>query len=513
MVHGQMTPADALPDYVATSLSQSVSRAVEAAIQDPTVYASCDLISAKLAAVRRCVENAISTVLAARNPTSGLVDIWRLVWAYLPIRDLLSVTHVCRRWREVALNDPALWTLLEVHAWDGDGTAFFEDEPPTLSNLGVLVPVLPRSKAMDVTIEVDIRAFNTTREFHRNLTMFLSASAPRIKVLRVLTADALLPRYLFESNDFVFPRLQTLALFERQRDADYAYALGEGFLFDCRSLSLPSLSHLHVDSKWRLVYARPFSTLARLVCTVDRMQDVVPLLLSSPRLGVVVIKCRAPTLDVDATPEHAHLLAALYAIPEICITTPRDPFGEERVFRVFANSPRRRLSLDFDCAYLNYAVPFQPQQCAALASATELTLSRRTDRAVVIDAADAAHPERVRKIALTNPPMWTQVALTIDWARIATLNDLLSLRVDAKLWSTVMVNFPAVPQLSRVTLKLVAAADLDYLIAAQPIPVLPAVVPITIASDTPISVDSTRVDALKQALGAVKLTVENISLG
>ncbi|EJD45016.1 hypothetical protein AURDEDRAFT_165889 [Auricularia subglabra TFB-10046 SS5] len=519
-----MTSEDALPDYLASSLSQSVSRTLEAAIQDPVVYASGALVDAKIAAVRRCVDKAISTVLAARNLqplNESEAAIWQLVWAYLPIRDLLSVTHVCRGWREIALDHPALWTRLEVQAWEGDDPEFLDfiagDDSPTLSDLHMLYPILSRSRTMDVTIEVNVKAHETTDVFQSELRLLLLTAAPRLGVLRIFTMNPELPGSLFNLfKDVEFPRLRTLALFsETMEDDDYDDGTEYNFLFDFRRLSLPSLSRLEIHSCWRPVYTGPYPKLEHLRCTVNRMQDLEPLLLSSPELQVVIVKCRGATFDIDATSGHAPLLATLNAVPEICITTPRDLVGDERIFRVFANSQTRRsLLLDFDCSSLASDVPFLPQQCSALTSATQLTLSRRTDRAVVIDAVDAVHPERVVKFALTNPQRWPQeLSLTIDWARMAALNSLLSLTVDAKIWSTVMVNFPAVPQLRRVTLKFAAAADLDDLLAAQPMPVLPAVVPVTLASDKPISVDPARVDALKQALRAVQLTMENISLG
>ncbi|KZV95202.1 hypothetical protein EXIGLDRAFT_834465 [Exidia glandulosa HHB12029] len=72
------------------------------------------------AEVRACFEGAVAAELhehhnAERMRSLRLPDeLWVGIWAHLPMRSVVSVSHVCRIWRSMALASPSLWATLEV---------------------------------------------------------------------------------------------------------------------------------------------------------------------------------------------------------------------------------------------------------------------------------------------------------------------------------------------------------------------------------------------------------------
>ncbi|KZV82828.1 hypothetical protein EXIGLDRAFT_843401 [Exidia glandulosa HHB12029] len=74
----------------------------------------------RIAAVARAhVDGAVAAQLHERNAERmrrlRLPDeLWVEIWSHLPMRDIVTATHVCHMWRSLALVSPSLWSTLEV---------------------------------------------------------------------------------------------------------------------------------------------------------------------------------------------------------------------------------------------------------------------------------------------------------------------------------------------------------------------------------------------------------------
>ncbi|KZV95205.1 hypothetical protein EXIGLDRAFT_834467 [Exidia glandulosa HHB12029] len=111
-----------VPEASCVDLTQAVQRVFRdarqsAGLRDETLEAGDWLQIA--AEVRACFESAVAAELqehnAERMRSLRLPDeLWAEVWSHLPMRSVVSVSHVCHMWRLLALASPPLWAVLEV---------------------------------------------------------------------------------------------------------------------------------------------------------------------------------------------------------------------------------------------------------------------------------------------------------------------------------------------------------------------------------------------------------------
>ncbi|KAI0049894.1 hypothetical protein FA95DRAFT_780117 [Auriscalpium vulgare] len=166
----------------------------------------------------------------------------------------LEVTHVCQRWRSVAINDPSLWAAhiaipfplderwantfisraqsssLTIQAC-GDLYSHWQWTRPTPAELALVGANLVRTERVQrvVLSEATLPAFCTGAPLLHTLDIFSlyflpdnllggAAGAPRLRHMRVILADSLLPRTLMS------PLLAQLTSLEIARG--YHYGIG-----------------------------------------------------------------------------------------------------------------------------------------------------------------------------------------------------------------------------------------------------------------------------------------------
>ncbi|KZV82823.1 hypothetical protein EXIGLDRAFT_843398 [Exidia glandulosa HHB12029] len=111
-----------VPESLLDGLAQAVQRIFEHAHRDARTRNETldDDEFLRVASVARAhFDCAVAAELHERNAEriSRLRipgELWVEIWSHLPMRDIVTATHVCHMWRSFALASPSLWSTLEV---------------------------------------------------------------------------------------------------------------------------------------------------------------------------------------------------------------------------------------------------------------------------------------------------------------------------------------------------------------------------------------------------------------
>ena len=192
------------------------------------------------------MRRAISTVHISMNTFAGVdrlpPEVLALIPAYLSSRELVSSTHVCRRWRDAFVASPSLWTTLDNEQMHRDALAVY----------------LTRCGGAPIDV-----AFSTSR--NKNLA-FLRLVAPRSTQIRSMKIPSLpwsqvseisdsisLPLPLLEQVEISVKREESIPVLSQQLLGgalrlrsltllDASWIPGTLFHF-----SFPSLTHVHLS--------------------------------------------------------------------------------------------------------------------------------------------------------------------------------------------------------------------------------------------------------------------------
>ncbi|EJD44986.1 hypothetical protein AURDEDRAFT_165856 [Auricularia subglabra TFB-10046 SS5] len=147
-------------------------------------------------------------------------DCWLQVLQWLPMTDLISASHVCRRWRALALQNTCLWAHLDIFTRGELVSEGFDqlDAPApglgikTHSNLRLVRNILSRSADMPLRLNVVVWDTLVSRAFIHELMAFLRCILHRLTSLRVEDHWSLLVVYHFCDLQWEFPALRELDL-------------------------------------------------------------------------------------------------------------------------------------------------------------------------------------------------------------------------------------------------------------------------------------------------------------
>ncbi|EJD44992.1 hypothetical protein AURDEDRAFT_165862 [Auricularia subglabra TFB-10046 SS5] len=507
-----------LPQELAPSLVQLFTKAIE----NPDVYNSEFLLIDKIAAIRLCVDNAITVVLTARNDDLGgptAARCRKIFWS---------------RWRATAVNTSSLWTTLDVYAippppppppcfWNL--LALAPSEPldyhsiPLLTNMAVMHNVLPYSKDKALTIKITLLLHDVPQWIVSDLETFLRLASPRVDSLHIDTLDKAMIGTFFTYNDWNFPTLRELFISFSEFGDPYADD-DNPYIVDFSRTHVPRLISFSLPRCFRLRNPPTAPDLMAFNGGAADLSDMAALVQSPAGLQFLTWENQPSYFipDHGQEPLLLQLLDALDTIPDVCISTYLDDDAEERIFQLFRDSLCQRLVLEFDCYYSPHAVEIEP--CDWMATAKYLVIQGSKDEMMELIFMDAL--DRMTTIRLfkrkSDAVQWTIWSLRVEWESVWTLRSLTHLRVDAAVWSSAMLTFPETPLLEIITLRITGPESLDELLGpedadkrrAWSLPPVPADTTLTVFSDEPLEINYSRMQELKTRLDANDVSLEGV---
>lgn len=113
-----------------------------------------DILNAIAAVAHRILGDAATDLNATVRLNAIPTEVLCNVLCFLPLRDLIVATHICRRWREVALAEPSLWTDVFLNGGTDQyaRSRWAEGEPWTYPNF--LDELLERARTKPVRVNI-----------------------------------------------------------------------------------------------------------------------------------------------------------------------------------------------------------------------------------------------------------------------------------------------------------------------------------------------------------------------
>ncbi|KZV90455.1 hypothetical protein EXIGLDRAFT_770783 [Exidia glandulosa HHB12029] len=151
--------------------------------------------------------------MSARNGRAKLPnEVWTEIWQGLPLIDRINVTHVCQRWREIALGTPGVWCSLDFwFSFHSAKCACVEcsiGSPKRLrSNARICDIFLPKSLHLPLLIQINDHDCDLGH-ISASALITLLATVLRPHASRILTLDlnlrnpSILPDLLERVNSF-----------------------------------------------------------------------------------------------------------------------------------------------------------------------------------------------------------------------------------------------------------------------------------------------------------------------
>ncbi|EJD48836.1 hypothetical protein AURDEDRAFT_144000, partial [Auricularia subglabra TFB-10046 SS5] len=205
--------------------------------------------------IRVCVEAALLDLSRSFNAEHCQLfnELWCMAWSFLPATDVVRVTHVSRRWRNIALCCPELWCKIDYRSdlHDDDCDCRLADgssgspmclDGPGRCNLDMAEAFLRRSgKTLPISLTIDLLGELASRDELLRLAGALQHYIPRLVELRFLCEDPEASAVFLAHFD-CFPALRTL----HTHCDRLGYPADESARFLSRALRLPALRTLRI---------------------------------------------------------------------------------------------------------------------------------------------------------------------------------------------------------------------------------------------------------------------------
>ncbi|EJD48832.1 hypothetical protein AURDEDRAFT_162290 [Auricularia subglabra TFB-10046 SS5] len=478
-----------IPPDVAQGLKSAVKRAASEALKLKAASRGVDDQTHKrlTAELRTYFEEAISDLSGAFNAESTLPgrlsnEVWCIIWSFLPMAALVRATHVCRRWRNVALSCTQLWCHIQfesdMHWEDCDchldkfffGTPRCEDGPGS-SNLDAVKGFLARSgTSLPVYLSVNIVGEYTNRDELRNLARALGPSVDRLATIHFAAGDDEEACSLFLKRFDCLPALHTLHSSSNRMQYLGPHGGHAGFL--SRPLRLPALRTLELvgalDSSGILPDQLP--ALQSVEFSSMQPRNVVGYLKVSPTLRQLRLTSPRSIREhpKDALDRARELATARCLDVEICGLTPQ---CEGAYLAVFEHEGHSNIRLAYDAH--TSRPPAGLRILGHLDRVEGLSVYHRPGHTVgssSLVVAARAPSGKVRALEWRIEPGCDPVRLHETWEHLSQCPD--GLLVDARLWTG--LGFPAriLTGVKKLHVLLDPASDLRALTLPGPFTVL-----------------------------------------
>ncbi|KZW03118.1 hypothetical protein EXIGLDRAFT_759425 [Exidia glandulosa HHB12029] len=233
--------------------------------------------------------------LATRLPP----ELWCAIWELLPYEDCVSLSHVCRYWRDIAIHCPRLWTHLEfcsfVHGETCEcvlcGTQEFDDSgdplgpfvrtattPPGSTNMRLILALAARSGALPLHLSVHTEPVRTDLTLLEDFgaRLVTTGASDRLVLLHVAFEDLSTLRCLLGGLKRL-PALTTLVT-EQLYDDDDDIIIDAQSWYDSDEIDMPLLESLILIGVGWPVQDRgstvAFPSLRSLACSFWDAEDV-----------------------------------------------------------------------------------------------------------------------------------------------------------------------------------------------------------------------------------------------
>lgn len=277
-------------------------------------------------------------------------EMWLAIWTWLPIHDVITISHVCRKWRELAVRDPSLWASFEVafdlhHSSCGRGRCrdrMFADLRARIQRASA---VLSRSGSLPLTIYITVSG-DPIDYAVAALADALIPHAPRIERLGVYSSSSTIAAVLSALPPL--PELHTLHMSSFQCMKLHPLLLLLPGYKKLQRLTLPPATH------WRAGRDQPFPLLAQvreLRCTPFTLADFWPTLSTFTGLRVLYIDVACTTGTILRFPSAIYLCIQEYCSQLEGLSVSGLPltwrWGDLGV-QLFAHQALDRLALEYN---------------------------------------------------------------------------------------------------------------------------------------------------------------------
>ncbi|KAF8471442.1 hypothetical protein DFH94DRAFT_674461, partial [Russula ochroleuca] len=232
----------------------------------------------------KCRRNALAPI--SRLPPETLAAIFSFLppsaWvkkAGNPAR--IRVTHVCRRWRETALNYPSLWSDINI----------------TKLTPAAMAEILARAQKMPLHLEVDV-----TPWWAAGFDTFVRQLEPHISHTRHLNVNGRLHTALNQLMSSA-PTLEFLSLSHKPPRFSLSSSDDHFNFFDCIAPRLTSLELKNCDISWKSPPLKGLRTLKMHTLSREmrpRLEDWLGALDEMPQLETLILHSATPRAPPDA---------------------------------------------------------------------------------------------------------------------------------------------------------------------------------------------------------------------
>ncbi|EJD48833.1 hypothetical protein AURDEDRAFT_162291 [Auricularia subglabra TFB-10046 SS5] len=476
---------------VAQELKSAVKRAASEALQAAAVTSQgmANVTHQRLTAeLRACVEEVLLDLSSDFNAEATLPgrlwnELWCIVLSFLPTADLVRSTHVCRRWRNVALGCAHLWCQIEyesdIHYDNCDchlAEIFFGHprcgDGPGSSNLDAVKAFLSRSGSIQpISLRVDILGEYTSHDELGRLAGALKPHLTRLAALRFTSEDAEACAVFLRHFDCL-PALETL----HNSCERLGYSPDGCGRFLSRPLHLPELRTLEIKgsiySEGLLPEHLPF--LSSLYLPFTEIRDILEYLTISPALRQ--LRLEAPSYlrnEPQDALDRVRDLAASRALDVLIANI--SPHCEASIVALFDSAAHSKILLAYaepEGLVLSNPTIEGLRILRHIDRIEELSIYRRPFAAgvqrLVISARSPAG--KVRTLAIKTAGAKVTIRLGDLWQHISTPAH--ALLVDARLWQ--LLEFPAgiLADVRKLSILVNPSTDLSTLIVPGPFTLL-----------------------------------------
>ncbi|KZV99752.1 hypothetical protein EXIGLDRAFT_746005 [Exidia glandulosa HHB12029] len=310
-------------------------------------------------------------------------ELWCIAWETMPFADRVTVSHVSRHWRNIAIFCPLLWTHLDffstVHSSECDcDFCLYEDpisgefvhtlnDPPGGTNRRLIAHVTRRSGKLPLSLNMFVGPFSTDMGLLEDFATDLceTGAADRLVSLRIAFDDQdALRSFLYTLHSL--PALRTIFTEALPLPLEFRRS-SDGHPWRNNYIDLPALQHMVLDSMcWKIILLDDdpspttitLPSLQSLVCELTDPEEVRLALDACPALQSLTV--RVPPYypnDYDSDAEFAWRLDAatkrrLSEIRRVAVTAVITVVSERWAIENFGGPLQRDVVLHYDTAYI-----------------------------------------------------------------------------------------------------------------------------------------------------------------